>query len=92
MKTTTSIHLTAYPGERAYPGLRALLAVARLLRGWGDALRQAYRNGQARDELANMSDRELADIGLNRGSIPAAFVRGSADWAGTYGFRRDPRD
>ncbi len=32
-----------------------------------------YRNNEAMSELASMSDRELMDIGMNRGDLARAF-------------------
>ncbi len=40
-----------------------LLSIVRFLQGW-------KRYGQAVQELANLSDRELADIGITRSDIP----------------------
>jgi len=39
------------------------------------AFRMWRENGRARTELSRMSDRELFDVGLNRGDFPRIFDR-----------------
>jgi uncharacterized protein YjiS (DUF1127 family) len=48
--------------------LSALRALARSVDAW---LERRRRVGRDRDTLAGMSDRELLDIGLDRGSVDA---------------------
>ncbi len=41
------------------------------------AWRRARRDARAAQDLANMSERDLADIGITRADVPRAFDR---DW------------
>lgn len=53
---------------------RARLAIFTTLRGWADARRQR----QALSEMAQMSDRELRDIGVSRGDVETALYRAAS--------------
>ena len=70
-------------GEEGYRNAaEAQLAYGQTLaRRFGDALAKVvayFRRGDVLTELNSMSDRELADIGLSRGSLPRVF---DADFA-----------
>ena len=64
----------APPGSAAFvrEAAAALRAWARHVNAW---LQRRRRVAADRDALANMSDRELIDIGIPRGSIDAAASR-----------------
>ena len=51
---------------------RTLRALLQYLRAWHQGRRRAAAD---REALENMSDRELVDIGIPRGSVPAVAER-----------------
>jgi uncharacterized protein YjiS (DUF1127 family) len=59
-------------GETTRPGLRARVA------GWVAAAREALERRAVLAELRQLSDRELADIGLARAELGRVFETGSA--------------
>jgi len=42
----------------------------------GAALHESRRRARTRTELSNLTDRQLADIGINRSQIPSVAVHG----------------
>ncbi|HEX2215853.1 MAG TPA: DUF1127 domain-containing protein [Xanthobacteraceae bacterium] len=55
------------PSEEYTGAIMILTHIVRFLRSW-------RRYNQSVRELSRLSDRELADIGLTRGDIPAAAL------------------
>jgi uncharacterized protein YjiS (DUF1127 family) len=73
MSTSTAPSILTAPTDAFARIADYAVAKARALDGWIAARRRASRD---RDDLAAMSDRELLDIGLCRGSVDAAASGG----------------
>jgi uncharacterized protein YjiS (DUF1127 family) len=53
---------------------RATEAVGRGLQGLSEGIAEGFRMSRLYEQLADMSDRELAEIGISRAGIPAVVA------------------
>jgi uncharacterized protein YjiS (DUF1127 family) len=59
----------AHTTRAAHAGIAERIAL--FAKGWQDARRRRALCNQTRRELSQLSDRDLADMGINRGMIDA---------------------